>query len=80
MVPLSLTAAAVEQAAKLLLQDPLPGLSAASLPPHHTAMHPPSPHAADPHPGNLIRTPDGRLAILDFGLMTKIDDSVKVRG
>ena len=32
---------------------------------------------ADPHPGNLIRTPDGRLAILDFGLMTKIDDNVK---
>ena len=32
---------------------------------------------ADPHPGNLIRTPDGRLAILDFGLMTQIDDNVK---
>lgn len=32
---------------------------------------------ADPHPGNLIRTPDGRLAILDFGLMTKVDDNIK---
>ena len=32
---------------------------------------------ADPHPGNMIRTPDGRLAILDFGLMTQIDDSIK---
>ena len=32
---------------------------------------------ADPHLGNLIRTPDGRLAILDFGLMTDIDDNIK---
>eukprot|EP00798_Chlamydomonas_sp_ICE-L_P012411 gene12411-15603_t len=32
---------------------------------------------ADPHPGNLIRTPDGRLAILDFGLMTQVDDNIK---
>lgn len=32
---------------------------------------------ADPHPGNLIRTPDGRLAILDFGLMTQVDDDIK---
>ncbi|CAM9428889.1 unnamed protein product, partial [Phaeothamnion confervicola] len=27
---------------------------------------------ADPHPGNFLCTPDGRLAVLDFGLMTEI--------
>lgn len=32
---------------------------------------------ADPHPGNLIRTPDGKLAILDFGLVTKLTDDKK---
>ena len=32
---------------------------------------------ADPHPGNLIRTPDGRLALLDFGLVTTVDDNIK---
>lgn len=28
---------------------------------------------ADPHPGNLLRTTDGRLCILDWGLVTKVD-------
>ena len=28
---------------------------------------------ADPHPGNLIRTPDGKICILDYGLMTEIN-------
>lgn len=32
---------------------------------------------ADPHPGNMLRTPDGKLVILDFGLMTKITDDQK---
>jgi len=27
---------------------------------------------ADPHPGNLLRTPEGKIAILDFGLMTEV--------
>ena len=26
---------------------------------------------ADPHPGNLLRTPDGRICVLDFGLVTE---------
>jgi aarF domain-containing kinase len=32
---------------------------------------------ADPHPGNMMRTSDGKLAILDFGLMTEITDNQK---
>jgi aarF domain-containing kinase len=28
-------------------------------------------------PGNMLRTEDGRLVILDFGLMTKITDDQK---
>ncbi|XP_008796415.2 uncharacterized protein sll0005 [Phoenix dactylifera] len=32
---------------------------------------------ADPHPGNMIRTPDGKLAILDFGLVTRLTDDKK---
>lgn len=33
---------------------------------------------ADPHPGNLLRTPDGRLCILDWGLVTNLDPSFRV--
>lgn len=28
---------------------------------------------ADPHPGNLLATPDGNLAYLDFGMMSEIE-------
>jgi len=27
---------------------------------------------ADPHPGNLLATTDGKLAYLDFGMMSEI--------
>ena len=27
---------------------------------------------ADPHAGNMIRTPDGRLAIIDFGMVSRL--------
>lgn len=29
---------------------------------------------ADPHPGNLMRTSDGKLCVLDFGLMSEITE------
>mmetsp|Transcript_88838 Transcript_88838/g.162856 ORF Transcript_88838/g.162856 Transcript_88838/m.162856 type:complete len:841 (+) Transcript_88838:98-2620(+) len=29
---------------------------------------------ADPHPGNMLRAPDGQLVILDFGLMTEVTE------
>ena len=29
---------------------------------------------ADPHPGNMLRTPEGQLVILDFGLMTEVTE------
>ncbi|KAL7541821.1 hypothetical protein ACHAXR_012555 [Thalassiosira sp. AJA248-18] len=32
---------------------------------------------ADPHPGNMMRTKDGKLCILDFGLMTEVTDNQK---
>ena len=32
---------------------------------------------ADPHPGNLLKTPDGRLAYLDFGMLGEVEGSVR---
>lgn len=32
---------------------------------------------ADPHPGNMIRTDDGKLCIIDFGLMSEVEDYQK---
>ena len=32
---------------------------------------------ADPHPGNLLVEPDGRLALLDFGMIGIVDDDVR---
>ena len=33
--------------------------------------------SSDPHPGNMMRTEDGKLAILDFGLMTQVTNDQK---
>jgi ubiquinone biosynthesis protein len=32
---------------------------------------------ADPHSGNVLLTPDGRLALLDFGLIGRLDDDTR---
>merc|ERR1719440_1326505 len=32
---------------------------------------------ADPHPGNMLRSPEGELVILDFGLVTEVTDEQK---
>ena len=32
----------------------------------------------DPHPGNLLRTADGRLCILDWGLVTRLDSDLRL--
>ena len=32
---------------------------------------------ADPHSGNVLLTPDGRLALLDFGLLGRIDEDTR---
>ncbi len=32
---------------------------------------------ADPHPGNLLITPDGRLGVIDFGMMGRLDSHLR---
>jgi len=32
----------------------------------------------DPHPGNLLRTPEGKLCILDWGMVTKIPSDLQI--
>jgi predicted unusual protein kinase regulating ubiquinone biosynthesis (AarF/ABC1/UbiB family) len=32
---------------------------------------------ADPHPGNLFATPDGKMAYIDFGMMDQLDETTK---
>lgn len=32
---------------------------------------------ADPHPGNLIVTPEGKIALLDFGMVSRVDESTR---
>merc|ERR1740139_1609510 len=32
----------------------------------------------DPHPGNLLRTPEGKLCILDWGMVTKIEPNLQI--
>ena len=34
---------------------------------------------ADPHPGNLFVEPDGRLGLVDFGMVYTVDDEVRWR-
>lgn len=35
-------------------------------------------HFSDPHPGNLLRTTDGRLCILDWGMVTRLDSDLQL--
>jgi predicted unusual protein kinase regulating ubiquinone biosynthesis (AarF/ABC1/UbiB family) len=35
--------------------------------------------SGDPHPGNLIRRPDGKVAFLDFGLFKAVDPEISER-
>jgi len=30
------------------------------------------------YPGNLLRTPDGRLCILDWGMVTRLDPNLQI--
>ena len=34
---------------------------------------------ADPHPGNLFIEPDGRIGLLDFGMVGEVDDDLRAR-
>lgn len=34
---------------------------------------------ADPHPGNLLVAPDGRLVLLDFGMVVQVDKETRTR-
>jgi len=34
---------------------------------------------ADPHPGNLLVAPDGRLVLLDFGMVVRVEHATRVR-
>ena len=34
---------------------------------------------ADPHPGNLLLLPDGRIGLIDFGMIGRLDDSLRVQ-
>jgi predicted unusual protein kinase regulating ubiquinone biosynthesis (AarF/ABC1/UbiB family) len=34
---------------------------------------------ADPHPGNVLLLPDGRIALLDFGLTKELPEGVRLR-
>jgi len=34
---------------------------------------------ADPHPGNLLVAPDGRLVLLDFGMAVRVDRDLRLR-
>lgn len=34
---------------------------------------------ADPHPGNLLVAPDGRLILLDFGMVVRVEQETRVR-
>lgn len=37
----------------------------------------PALRSTDPHPGNLLRTRDGKLAYLDFGMMGQVDATIR---